>query len=159
MLSYTWNRKDNTSKLPHQGANNKDLRDVRPREQYCVMVNLSGFRITMETHLWGYLWGIFWIRLIEVEMPTLNVGNSFPQAGLQTAWGELPHPRLSHCRCCLSSCPLPLWPYLQLWATMNLSFLKLLPVGYLVSAMTKVTNRYFFFCKALLVESSYVTNY
>lgn len=110
------------------------------------MVNVSGFRVSMETHLRYYLWGIFWIRLIEVELSILNVGTNIPQVGLHEEERGLsirpPHHQLFQCGCCGGSCLPPLQPcfpcqgglFPQLWAEMKH------PAGRLGSAMAKVTK-------------------
>lgn len=40
------------------------------------VVNVSRSRITVETNLWTWMWGIFLIRSTEVERPTLIVGST-----------------------------------------------------------------------------------
>lgn len=40
------------------------------------LVNLTGYNITMETNLWAGLWGVMYVKLIEVVRPILNVGST-----------------------------------------------------------------------------------
>lgn len=44
------------------------------------LVNLTKFRITMETHLWLHLGACFWKGLTEQEKPP-NVGACHPMGG------------------------------------------------------------------------------
>lgn len=59
------------------------------------IVNLVGFRITMETNFSTDLWGSFWIGLIEVEgppwmgpSPVPAAMPSFPQQTVPELWAE-----------------------------------------------------------------------
>lgn len=110
------------------------------------MVNVSGFRVSMETHLRYYLWGIFWIRLIEVELAILNVGSNVPQVGLHEQECGLsthpPHHQLFHTvpSTLVARLSLPRWTVPSTVSWNEPSFFKPHPAGHLVSAMTKVTK-------------------
>lgn len=45
-------------------------------------INLTGFRLSLETHLWVYLEGCFWNNLTEEGTPTLKMGNAFRWSGV-----------------------------------------------------------------------------
>lgn len=45
-------------------------------------INLTGFRLPLETHLWVYLEGCFRNDLTEEGTPTLKMGNAFWWAGV-----------------------------------------------------------------------------
>lgn len=45
-------------------------------------INLTGFRLPLETHLWVYLEGCFRNDLTEEGTPTLKMGNAFRWAGV-----------------------------------------------------------------------------
>lgn len=45
-------------------------------------INLTGFRLSLETHLWVYLEGCFRNDLTEEGTPTLKMGNAFRWTGV-----------------------------------------------------------------------------
>lgn len=100
-----------------------------------LTVNLMGFIITMETCLWACLWGIFWIRLIEVGRPTINVGITILWTGFldwmrkengrwvehwlfSASWLQRPCDQAAQAPDCHDR------PDLQLWVQIDLFFLR-----------------------------------
>jgi len=102
------------------------------------VVNVSGSRITVETNLWTWMWGIFLIRSTEVERPTLIVGSTSCTSDLVSCaewkgaavficfltWMQCDRP-VTPSRAAHVPCHSALYP-LELWAEMNCTFSKLL---------------------------------
>lgn len=51
-----------------------------------LVVSVIGFRITVETNIWSWLWGIIWFRLNEVGSTYTKVSCTFPWAKFSDEW-------------------------------------------------------------------------
>lgn len=74
-------------------------------------INLTGFRLSLETHLWVYLEACFQNDLTEEGTPTLKMGNAFWWAGVSRVKKKKrlpgrkhPPPLLPGCRNDLTRC-------------------------------------------------------
>lgn len=112
-------------------------------------VNLTGARIVDKTHFWAHLWGVIYIRLIEMEKSTLNIHDTILLAAGkgEGSWcSQSSSLAASWCRYCVNSCSMLCRDSLAMMSCIPLGLTQILPPpSYPLLARNKETNKYTLF--------------
>lgn len=112
-------------------------------------VNLTGARVVDKTHFWAHLWGVVYIRLIEMEKSTLNIHDTILLAagkGEGSCCSQSSSLPASWCRYCVNSCSMLCRDSLAMMSCSPLGLTQiLLPPSYSLLVRNKETNKYTLF--------------